>query len=141
VKLTATRAVPPLPTPDSRAFWEACNREQLLLPRCEPCRHAFYYPRMACPRCGARELSWIEACGRGVVYSHTTVHTSFHGPDWEPDLPYTVLLIDLEEGPRMLSRLVGEDQGLRTGAAVHVEFVAIDGRRYPYFRLAAERAS
>jgi uncharacterized OB-fold protein len=74
------------------------------------------------------------------VHSHTTDFTSFYGPDWEGDLPYTVLLVDLEEGPRMLSRLVGDDDGLAIGAPVQVDFWPIDGRRYPFFRLEASQS-
>jgi uncharacterized protein len=128
-------AVPPSPTPDSEEFWRACDEGRLLLRACERCAHVFYYPRLACPRCSGRALRWLDASGRGTVYSHTTVFTSFYGPDWESEIPYAVLLVDLEEGPRMLSRLVGEDDMLGTGAAVHVEFWDIGGRRYPCFRL------
>lgn len=128
-------AVVVAPTPDSRAFWEGCEHGRLLLVRCTACGQVSYYPRIACPICSGRGLEWIEASGRGAVYSHTTVHTSFYGADWESDIPYTVLLIDLEEGPRMLSRLVGDDEGLRTGAPVHVDFRAVNGRSYPFFRL------
>jgi uncharacterized OB-fold protein len=81
------------------------------------------------------DLEWIEASGRGVVFTHTTVFTSFYGDEWEPEIPYTVVLVDLEEGPRMLSRLVGDDGGLGAGAAVAVDFREVAGRRYPYFRL------
>jgi uncharacterized OB-fold protein len=140
VKLCATHAVAPDPTTDSESFWTACNEGRLLLRQCRACGHTFYYPRLACPRCGRRELSWIEAAGRGVVYSYTSVHTSFYGRSWEADLPYTVLLVDLVEGPRMLSRLVGEDDRLWIGAELDVDFTRIGERRYPYFRLAAERA-
>jgi uncharacterized OB-fold protein len=128
-------AVMPTPTPDSRAFWDACDEGRLLLLRCTNCQHPSYYPRLACPRCSGRELQWLEASGRGVVYSHTTVFTSFYGADWEPDIPYAVLLVDLEEGPRMLTRLVGDDEGLATGSRVQVEFRAINGRSYPFFAL------
>jgi uncharacterized OB-fold protein len=127
--------VTPIPTSDSREFWEGCNERRLLLRRCIACEQIWYYPRLACPRCSGRELEWIEASGRGLVHSHTTVFTSFYGPAWEADIPYTVLLVDLEEGPRMLSRLVGEDDGLRTGSSVDLQFCAIGGRNYPYFSL------
>jgi uncharacterized protein len=128
-------AVMPTPTSDSREFWAACDNEKLLLLRCTDCAHVSYYPRLACPRCSGRELRWREASGRGVVYSHTTVFTSFYGADWEPEIPYTVLLVDLEEGPRMLTRLVGDDDGLATGSRVQVEFRAVNGRSYPFFAL------
>jgi uncharacterized OB-fold protein len=135
VRQAPSHAVAPVPTPDSEEFWSACNDGRLLLRECESCQHRFYYPRLACPRCAQRELRWIEASGRGVVYSHTTVFTSFYGSAWEADLPYTVLLVDLDEGPRMLSRLVGDDEELRAGAPVEVDFYEMGDRRYPYFKL------
>lgn len=131
-------AVAPRPTPASEGFWSSCDEGRLSLPKCERCETIFYYPRLACPSCGSRELRWIDASGRGTIFSHTTVHTSFYGAEWEDDIPYTVLLVDLEEGPRMLSRLVGDDTGLRTGAAVTTEFFRIGERRYPMFRLDQE---
>jgi uncharacterized protein len=134
-------AVAPVPTSDSHEFWAGCHEGRLLLRRCLACEQVYYYPRLACPRCSARDQEWIEASGRGRVHSHTTVFTSFYGPDWEGDLPYTVLLVDLEEGPRMLSRLVGDDEGLRSGAPVRVDFRTIDGRSYPFFRLEATPGS
>jgi uncharacterized protein len=133
-------AVAPLRTPDSEDFWAACQDERLVLRRCTACGHVFYYPRVACPRCSSMELEWIEASGRGVVFTHTTVFTSFYGDDWEPEIPYAVLLVDLDEGPRMLTRLVGDDEGLRAGADVVVDFREVAGRRYPYFRLDRKRS-
>jgi len=132
-----SHAVAPIATPDSERFWAGCDEGRLLLRKCRACQQVSYYPRLACPRCSDRELDWIEASGRGVVHSYTTVYTSFYGSDWEPDIPYTVLLVDLAEGPRMLSRLIGEDRGLRTGIPVEVAFHAIGGRRYPLFKLEA----
>jgi uncharacterized protein len=122
-----THAVALEPTPDSEAFWAACQDGRLLLRLCHSCESVFYYP--------SRDLEWTEASGRGTVHTHTTVHTSFYGPDWEDDIPYTVLLVDLAEGPRMLSRLVGDDSALRTGASVSVRFYDIGSRRYPFFAL------
>jgi uncharacterized OB-fold protein len=135
VKQTPTHAVAPEPTPDSEEFWSACNEGRLLLRQCTTCEHTFHYPRVACPRCAQRQLRWIDASGRGTLYAHTTVYTSFYGSGWENDIPYTVLLVDLDEGPRMLSRLVGDDDGLVAGVAVEVEFYGIGEQRYPYFKL------
>jgi uncharacterized OB-fold protein len=137
VKHEPKHAVAPAPTSDSREFWQGCDEGRLLLRACLACGHIFYYPRLACPRCSSRQLDWLGASGRGVIHSHTTVFTSFYGPDWETDIPYTVLLVDLIEGPRMLSRLTGDDNRLRIGRGVQVEFVAIGGHRYPFFRLQA----
>ena len=128
------RAILPQRTVDSAPFWDACNDGKLLLRDCGACGKVSYYPRATCPHCGGRQLGWRAASGRGVVYSFTQVGVSFYGPEWESQLPYTVVLVDLEEGPRMLSRLIGSDQAFAAiGDPVQLEFVAVDGQRLPYF--------
>ena len=69
--------------------------------------------------------------GRGTVFSFSDVQVSFYGTAWESQLPYTVILVDLDEGPRMLSRLVGK--GVAIGDKVQVHFVEVEGHRLPYF--------
>ncbi|KAA0578564.1 OB-fold domain-containing protein [Azospirillum sp. B21] len=72
--------------------------------------------------------------GRGTVFSHSHVHVAFQGGAWSGQLPYTVVLVDLAEGPRMLSRLIGADApAVRGGDAVSVVFPQIGDRRYPFF--------
>jgi uncharacterized OB-fold protein len=138
--MTEIRAILPRPTAASQPFWDGCNRGEFLLSRCTPCGHVFYYPRIHCPQCGARELGWLRCSGRGMVFSFTHVGVSFHGPGWESQLPYTVLLVDLEEGPRMMSRLVGNDRdAVAGGDRVELVFVEIDGQRLPFFQRASNK--
>lgn len=135
--MAGIQAIPPRPTADSREFWAACNEGRLLLSECATCGHVFYYPRQMCPRCGEQDLGWRSSSGRGRIYSFTRVEVSFYGPTWESDLPYTVILVDLEDGPRMLSRLVESDQeAVALGAAVEVVFVTVEDQALPMFRLA-----
>jgi uncharacterized OB-fold protein len=133
--MAGIKAILPAPKGDSAEFWAACNRGRLLLRSCDDCRHVFYYPRIHCPRCGSRRLGWVESRGEGTVFSFTDVQISFYGPAWESELPYTVLLVDLDEGPRMLSRLVGGGPA-PIGARVRVDFVTVEGQALPFFRLA-----
>jgi uncharacterized protein len=130
------KAVVPKPSIDSARFWAACNDDQLLLANCERCANVFYYPRLMCPTCGGRELGWRMSKGTGAVYSYSHVLTSFWGNEWQSQLPYTVILVDLDEGPRMLSRLVGERrEQVASGARVVVEFHSVQGQKLPFFRL------
>ena len=130
-------AVLPVATAASDPFWNACERGEQLPPRCETCATVFFYPRIHCPCCGSRLVGWHRATGRGKVFSFTHVAVSFHGSGWESQLPYTVLLVDLEEGVRMVSRLVGDGRAsVRSGDPVMVTFPEISGRRLPYFELA-----
>ncbi|WP_342641391.1 Zn-ribbon domain-containing OB-fold protein [Rhodoligotrophos ferricapiens] len=130
-------AILPRPTVDSEEFWAGCNRGQLLLSKCGACGHRFYYPRRLCPACGSNDLGWEESAGRGTVFSHSDVHVSFYGPSWESQLPYTVVLVDLDEGPRMLSRMAKSDAPpVRTGDRVQVSFIEVDGQKLPFFERA-----
>lgn len=129
----------PHPTAFSAAFWDHADREELALPACGDCGTLHYPPRRFCPHCASEALSWTPVSGKGRVFSHSTVLTSFHGQDWTGQLPYIVVLVDLEEGPRMLSRLVGAGE-IAAGDAVEVAFVEVEGRKLPYFRPADPRA-
>ena len=124
----------PHPTVDSQPFWDGCQRGQLLLQRCSDCQHVFYYARRLCPACGGTQLQWQAASGQGVVYSYSQVQVAFQGPHWQSQLPYTVVLIDLTEGPRMLSRWVGPSgQTPQVGQRAQLTFVEVQGQRLPYF--------
>ncbi len=124
----------PQPTLESQPFWDGCKRQQLMLQRCGSCQHVFYYARRLCPACGSTELSWQASSGRATVYSASQVQVAFQGPHWQSQLPYTVGLIDLTEGPRMLSRWVGPSgQTPQVGQRARLTFVAGPRQRLPYF--------
>lgn len=100
---------------------------RLLFQRCERCGTAVYPARVLCPRCGSRELAWRESGGRGTVYSVTVVHRR--------DERYDVALVDLDEGFRVMTEVVGVDpDAVRIGMAVvarpeaeRIAFVPADG--------------
>jgi uncharacterized OB-fold protein len=128
----------PKPTAASQPFWDACQREALVLPRCDNCQRLSYFPRIHCPHCGGRALTWQRLTGRARVFSFTHVAVAFHGADWTSQLPYTVVLVDLDEGPRMVTRLLGDDRELvQSGDAVQFVFPLIDGMRLPMVQLTA----
>ena len=127
----------PLPTalPETEAFWQGCRDGVLLLQRCRACGNVQYYPRSICADCLSSDLGWRRASGRGRIHSFTTVHRA-PGPPFEGDLPYVVGVIELEEGPRMVSRVTGGDPDrLAIGLAVEVAFEPVsDGFVLPVFR-------
>lgn len=130
-------AIPPQPTKASAPYWEGCNRGELLLAKCNDCARPFYYPRILCPHCGSQNLGWLKASGTGTVWSFTHVHVSFYGKRWESQLPYTPVLIDLDEGVRMMSRLVGEGRdNVKIGDKVKVEFIEVEKQKIPFFTIA-----
>ena len=98
----------PLPAPDadSAAFWRGLRDGVLLLQHCADCAHVQYYQQAMCRQCGGDNLAHRPASGRGKVHSFSVVHRA-PGPAFKADLPYAVLLIDLEEGPRMISTYTG----------------------------------
>ena len=88
--------------PVTRPFWAAAERHTLLVQRCQGCGHCQLYPRRFCLACDSEDVRWIEAAGTGTVYSATTVRVQI-APDHEP--PYVVALVELDEGPRLLTNL------------------------------------
>ena len=98
--------IPPAIDPESAAWWEAVGRGVLTLPRCRANGHDFFPPAPACPYCGGVGYDLHEASGRGQIYSWVVTHRALD-PRFKDDVPYTVLVVELEEGPRMFGRLVG----------------------------------
>jgi uncharacterized OB-fold protein len=101
-------AAPPLPEPsaESAPFWAAAKERRLLIPRCNSCGSIWFPPTHACPSCGSVDRSWVEASGRGTVFSFVVVHRIYH-PGFAGKVPYVVAVIELEEGLRLLSNVVG----------------------------------
>ena len=99
----------PLPNPlhrdASRPFWEAARRHELQMPRCRMCDRLFFYPREVCPRCLSAAIDWVPVSGRGRLHAYTIVHQPAN-PAFRDDAPYVYAMIQLEEGPRMVSNLV-----------------------------------
>ncbi len=95
---------PPAPTPDDTPFWAALAESRVVLPRCLSCQTWIWYPRTFCPACHTREVEWLEASGRGRVYSFT-VSTRGVGA-WADRAPYVIAYVELDEGPRVLTNLV-----------------------------------
>lgn len=98
----------PQPDPDSAAYWAALKEGRLLLQHCLHCGHVQVYQQGVCRQCGSERLEHRAASGRGRVHSFSVVHRA-PGPAFRPDTPYAVLLVELEEGPRMISSLVEGD--------------------------------
>lgn len=93
----------PRPTPLSRPHWDGCREGRLRVQRCRSCGTHVFIPRPVCTGCLSEDLEWVESSGRGTLYSHTTVHRP-QRPEFE--VPYTVVIVELEEGWHMLSNLI-----------------------------------
>jgi len=79
-----------------------------MLPKCEECGKPFFYPRILCPHCHSRRITWIQASGRGRLYSFEIAYQSLN-PAFKIKPPYILAMIELEEGPRLMSNLVNID--------------------------------
>jgi uncharacterized OB-fold protein len=125
------------PSPDALEFWEGCRVGELRLPHCNTCREPFFYPRTLCPRCGSRDQTWKRASGRGRLHSFC-VQYQCAVPGYRGAVPFVTALVDLDEGPRMMSLLVGagtDPAQIRIGTPLGVEFQETDsGWPLPVFR-------
>lgn len=98
--------------------------------RCEDCGKAIFYPRAICPHCGSQSLAWFAPSGLGTIYSTTTVRGR--------DSIRNVCLVDLDEGPRLMSRMVGmESPEVKIGMRVKASIVEEDGSPLLVFERAA----
>jgi uncharacterized OB-fold protein len=126
----------PLPLLDnvSRPWWEATARGELLYQECPACGHRQFYPRSICTRCAA-EPEWRTASGRGKVHTFTVVRQNY-APPFKRWAPYTVAIVELEEGVRIEGNVVGIDPDeVAIGLEVEVAFVPLDDESsLPFWR-------
>ena len=95
-----------VPSEDSGPFWAAAKGHKLSLQKCGTCGSFRFPPSPLCPECTAMGGEWTELSGRGKVSSFVVFHRAYH-KSFEGDLPYAVALIELDEGPRLISSGVG----------------------------------
>ena len=113
-----------LPTPDAEThpYWEACRVGKLLVKRCRECGRAHFYPRPFCPHCWSTAVEWEEASGRASLYTYSVVRRN-DLPPWPERVPYVAAIVDLEEGPRMMTNVVDCDvDALHIGMPLVVTF-------------------
>ncbi len=124
---------PPLPNPDvlTQPFWEACRERRLQVSACEECNHLFLPPGPCCPRCWSTRQTPRVVSGEGRVYSFALYRRTYHPAIPEP---YVVALIELDEGPRLISNVVGcAPEEVRVDMRVRVRFEDVDGFTLPRF--------
>ena len=126
----------PKPSAWSKAFWEGAKEGRLLIQICGACARRVFYPRLYCPSCLSPELGWMQASGRGTIYSYTIVRSNAPSA-FAASVPYVVAVVRIEEGVQMLANIVGSDlDELRCDAPVEVVFEAKGDWVLPQFRLA-----
>ena len=127
----------PEPTLDSQPFWDALKKHRLELQKCGDCGKIRHYPRPVCDKCYSMKVEWVEASGKGKVFSWTVSHHPFH-PGFKEDVPYILATVELEEGVRMISRLKGvKAEEMEIGMPVEVIYEdATEEFTMPMFRSA-----
>src|SRR6266511_5896705 len=115
------RRIPaPEANPETRPFWEAAGRGRLLIKTCASCGQPHYYPRSICPFCGSDATEWLQASGRGTIYSYSVMR--------RVPVPYALAYVTLDEGVTMMTHLVDCDlDAIRIGQRVHVVFKPSEG--------------
>ena len=94
----------PQPTPETEHFWEGTRAGELRLQRCSACEQVYFPPRPFCPACGQRGVRVFAASGRASLHSYIINHRAIPGMGFEA--PYAIAVVELEEGPRMMTNIV-----------------------------------
>ena len=103
-------------------FWEGLKQRELRLQRCDDCPAYRFTPKDVCPACSSVKATWTPVSGAGSVYSYSVVHRG-PGPAFQEDAPYIVVMVELAEGPRILSHMTGcEPEDMQIGMPVMVVF-------------------
>ena len=93
----------PQPTPETQHFWEGTKAGELRLQKCDACKHTYFPPRPFCPKCASRSVTTFKASGKGKLHSYV-IHAR-PSPGFDP--PYSIAVVELDEGPRMMTNIVG----------------------------------
>ena len=116
----------PLIENENEPFWTAIDEKRLLVGRCGACGQSHYYPRPHCPHCWSDDVEWVDAVGRATLYTWSVVYTN-DLPPWPSRVPYIAAVVELEEGPRMMTHIIGaEGSDLAIGMALELDFVDLD---------------
>ncbi|OGA40398.1 MAG: hypothetical protein A3G24_12725 [Betaproteobacteria bacterium RIFCSPLOWO2_12_FULL_62_13] len=117
----------PLPKiePTNERFWASVRNHRMELPQCTECRRFHWPARDRCPHCLAIRLDWVSVAGTGFIYSYVVFHQLYHTA-FEDMLPYNVAIIELDEGPRLISSLVEPKEAIGIGKRVRIQYEDLD---------------
>lgn len=120
--------LPPDDMPEfHRPFWEALKAHEFRVQSCAACGTLRHVPKEICPACGSQDAGWTQVSGKGTVYTYTVIHRG-PTPAYQADAPYVIAHVELDEGPRVISNLIGVDPAqVRIGMPVEVVFEDVAG--------------
>lgn len=119
-KAVSEKAVP-VPTPETQPYWDGAAAGELRLQRCRACGRAYFYPRPVCPHCASDDVAWFAASGDATLHSYVINERPARGFT----APYVIAVVQLPEGPRMMTNVVGVDptpENLVLDMPLHVQF-------------------
>jgi uncharacterized OB-fold protein len=123
-----------VPTPETQHYWDGARRGELLLQRCDDCSKTYFPPRPFCPACGSRKVGIVKASGKATLYSYVIAHRAAPGFT----APYAIAVVELTEGPRMMTNIIDCPQtpeALELDMALEVAFEKLDDAiTLPVFR-------
>jgi uncharacterized OB-fold protein len=125
----------PVPTPDTERYWAGTARGELWVQRCDACGRSFFYPRNGCPHCSSLDVTWERVSGRARLHTYVISHR--HAPGFAHGVPYAIAVVELEEGPRMMSNIIGIDnipEQLELDMELVVDFEPRGDQMVPVFR-------
>lgn len=131
-----TGGLVPAATPETEPFWAAARDGELRIQRCNSCGRHYFYPRPFCRYCASRDVEWCRVSGFGRLVSYVINHRPL--PPAAPDEPQIIALVELDEGPRMLTNIVGVEpvpENLPLDGRVRVGFESRDGQALPVFQM------
>lgn len=107
---------------ETKPFWDRTKKHELWIQHCKDCERFYFYPRSFCPHCLSYNVEWTRATGKGKIYSFTVAHRPA-SPEFQPDIPYNITLVELEEGVRLMSNIVEcDNEDLQIDLPVEVVF-------------------
>jgi len=118
----------PLPaiTTEAKPFWDAAAQQTLIIQRCQDCKAWVWTPRPSCNECGSEKVEWTQMSGKGEVYSFTVIRQIVGraaSKAFEPDIPYVIAWVNLDEGPRLITNIIGcPVENVKLGMKVTVQF-------------------
>jgi uncharacterized OB-fold protein len=95
----------PQPTPDTQEYWDGLKRHELRVQRCKDCSQYYFYPRPFCPNCHSQNVEWRTVSGKGKLHTYVIAHRGH--PAFEA--PYVIAMVELDEGAKMMTNIVGVD--------------------------------
>lgn len=133
-KLKSLEVPGPTITAVTKPFWDGAARRELLIQQCSDCKKYVFYPRTHCPHCWSNNLDWKAASGKAQLKTYSIVHRPGGHPGWQAIAPYPVAVVELEEGPSMMTQILTDaPESLKMGDQLRVKFVEVNNNWLPFF--------